>query len=172
MIFRRDLRLPADLLFSRPPDAPLAPEEYIEKLQALMEKMHHLARERIGMTSEKMKTGYDARATRHDFHEGDKVWLWNPKRRKGFSPKQQNKWEGTYLVLKRLNDVVVRIQKSPHSKPKVRKGISETTQEYFKDDWSNLINPDELADKLDAYENVRKGTKIQPPPEHDRMIPI
>ncbi|GFW77832.1 hypothetical protein TNCV_3404071 [Trichonephila clavipes] len=55
MLFGHDLRLPADL-FSRPPDAPLAPEEYIEKLQARMEEMHHLARERIGMASEKMKT--------------------------------------------------------------------------------------------------------------------
>ncbi|GFX01434.1 retrovirus-related Pol polyprotein from transposon 412 [Trichonephila clavipes] len=118
MLFGRDLRLPADLLFSRPPDAPLAPEEYIEKLQARMEEMHHLARERIGMASEKMKTRYDARATEHDFHEGDKVWLWNRKRRKGLSPKLQMNWEGPYTVLKRLNDVVVRVQKSPHSKPK------------------------------------------------------
>ncbi|GFV50398.1 retrovirus-related Pol polyprotein from transposon 412 [Trichonephila clavipes] len=85
MLFGRDLRLPADLLFSRRPDAPLAPEEYIEKLQAQMEEIHHLARERIGMASEKMKTRYDARAAGHDFHEGDKVWLWNPKRRKGLS---------------------------------------------------------------------------------------
>ncbi|GFX05788.1 retrovirus-related Pol polyprotein from transposon 412 [Trichonephila clavipes] len=76
--------------------APLAPEEYIEKLQARMEEMHHLARERIGMASEKMKTRYDARATGHDFHEGDKVWLWNPKRRKGLSPKLQTNWEGPY----------------------------------------------------------------------------
>ncbi|GFX05702.1 retrovirus-related Pol polyprotein from transposon 412 [Trichonephila clavipes] len=119
MLFGRDLRLPADLLFSRPPDAPLAPEENIEKSQARMEEMHHLARERIGMASEKMKTRYDARETGHDFHEGDKVWLWNPKRRKGLSPKLQTNWEGPYTVLKRLNDVVVRIQKSPHSKPKV-----------------------------------------------------
>ncbi|GFT68536.1 retrovirus-related Pol polyprotein from transposon 412 [Trichonephila clavipes] len=73
MLFGRDLRLPADLLFSRPPDASLAPEEYIEKLQASMEEMHHLARERIGMASEKMKTRYNAEATGHDFHEGDKV---------------------------------------------------------------------------------------------------
>ncbi|GFT96446.1 retrovirus-related Pol polyprotein from transposon 412 [Trichonephila clavipes] len=55
MLFGRD-RLPADLLFSQPPDAPLSPEEYIEKLQARMEEMHHLAGERIGMASEKMKT--------------------------------------------------------------------------------------------------------------------
>ncbi|GFW83045.1 retrovirus-related Pol polyprotein from transposon 412 [Trichonephila clavipes] len=107
-----------DLLFSRPPEAPLAPEEYIEKLQARMEEMHHLATERISMASAKMKTRYDARATGHDFHEGGNVWLWNPKRRKGLSPKLQTNWEGPYTVLKRLNDVVVRIQKSPHSKPK------------------------------------------------------
>ncbi|GFW68333.1 retrovirus-related Pol polyprotein from transposon 412 [Trichonephila clavipes] len=119
MLFGRDLRLPVDLLFSGPLDAPLAPEEYIEKLQARMEEIHHLARERIGMASEKMKTRYDARTTGHDFHEGDKVWLWNPKRRKGLSPKLQTNWEGPYTALKRLNDVVVRIQKSPHSKPKV-----------------------------------------------------
>ncbi|GFU94884.1 uncharacterized protein TNCV_821071 [Trichonephila clavipes] len=62
------------------------------------------------MASEKMKTRYDATATGHDFHEGDKVWLWNPKRRKGLSPKLQMNWEGPYTVLKRLNDVVVRTE--------------------------------------------------------------
>ncbi|GFV21371.1 retrovirus-related Pol polyprotein from transposon 412 [Trichonephila clavipes] len=104
----------------------LAPEEYIEKLQAIMEEMHHLARERIGMASEKMKARNDARAPGHDFHERDKVWLWNPKRRKGLSPKLQTNWEAPYTVLKRLNDVVVRIQKQPHSKTKGIKDMSFT----------------------------------------------
>ncbi|GFX71300.1 phosphoinositide 3-kinase regulatory subunit 4 [Trichonephila clavipes] len=78
MLFGSDLCLPADLLFSRPPDAPLAPEEYVEKLQAWMEEMHCLARNRIGMISEKMKIWHNARTTGHYFHKGDKVWLWNP----------------------------------------------------------------------------------------------
>ncbi|GFW91319.1 kinectin [Trichonephila clavipes] len=56
--------------------------------------MHYLARDRIGMASEKIKTRYDARATGHDFHEDEKVWLWNPKRRKGLSSKLQTNWEG------------------------------------------------------------------------------
>ncbi|GFY31575.1 retrovirus-related Pol polyprotein from transposon 412 [Trichonephila clavipes] len=73
MLFRRDLRLPANLLFSRPPDGPLAPEEYVEKLQAWMEGMHHLAWDRIGLASEKMKTQYDAKATGHGFHGSDKM---------------------------------------------------------------------------------------------------
>ncbi|GFW20513.1 retrovirus-related Pol polyprotein from transposon 412 [Trichonephila clavipes] len=51
MLFGRELRLPADLLFRRPPDAPLVPEEYIEKLQARMKERHHLARKRISMAS-------------------------------------------------------------------------------------------------------------------------
>ncbi|GFV80234.1 kinectin, partial [Trichonephila clavipes] len=64
------------------------------------------------MASEKMKSRYDARATEHDFHEGDKVWLWNRNVAKE-SPKLQTNWESPYTVLKSLNDVVVRIQKSP-----------------------------------------------------------
>ncbi|GFU12364.1 retrovirus-related Pol polyprotein from transposon 412 [Trichonephila clavipes] len=116
MLFGRYLHLPSELLFSGPLDAPLSSEEYIEKFQARMEEMHHLARERIGRASEKMKTRYDARATGHDFHEGDTVGLWYPKRLKSLSPKLQTNWEGPYTVLKRLNDVVVRKQKSPRSK--------------------------------------------------------
>ncbi|GFX37800.1 retrovirus-related Pol polyprotein from transposon 412 [Trichonephila clavipes] len=110
MLFGRDIRLPADLLFSRPPDAPLAHEKYVEKLQARMEEIYHLAKERNGLASKQMKTRYDERATGHDFHEGVKVCLWNPKRCKGLSPKLQTNWEGPYTVLKRLNDVVVRIR--------------------------------------------------------------
>ncbi|GFX71862.1 retrovirus-related Pol polyprotein from transposon 412 [Trichonephila clavipes] len=71
MLYGRDLRLPEDLLFSQPSDFSLAPEVYIKKLQARMEEMYHLARNRIGTASEKMKTSYDARATGHDFHEGN-----------------------------------------------------------------------------------------------------
>ncbi|GFW58962.1 retrovirus-related Pol polyprotein from transposon 412 [Trichonephila clavipes] len=104
MLFGRDLRLPADHLFSRPPDAPLATEEYIEKLQARIQEMHHLARERIGMASENMKTRYDASG--HDFHVGHKVWLWNPKRRKVLSPKLQTSGKVLTPLLLKLSILV------------------------------------------------------------------
>lgn len=119
MLFGRNIRLPCDLLFGRPPDAPSSPEEYVQDFQARLEGMHSFARERIDVATEKMKTRYDTTATDHRFQEGDKVWLWNPTRRKGLSPKLQVPWDGPYVVLKTLNDVVVRIRKSPNSKPKV-----------------------------------------------------
>ncbi|GFV02920.1 retrovirus-related Pol polyprotein from transposon 412 [Trichonephila clavipes] len=101
MLFGCDLRLPANILFNLPSDAPLAPEEYVEKLQAWIEEMYRLARDRIGMASAKMKTRYDARATGHDFYEGEKaLLLWKPKCCKRLSPKLQIKWEGPYTVLK------------------------------------------------------------------------
>ncbi|GFT03602.1 retrovirus-related Pol polyprotein from transposon 412 [Trichonephila clavipes] len=76
MFFGRDLRLLADILFSRLPDAPLAPEEYIEKLQARgwRKSIIWLGKESAWLP-EKMKTPYDARTTGHDFHEGNKVWV-------------------------------------------------------------------------------------------------
>ncbi|GFW79740.1 retrovirus-related Pol polyprotein from transposon 412 [Trichonephila clavipes] len=85
MLFGRDIRLPCDLLFGRPPDTPSSPEEYVQNLQARFEDVHNLARERINLRTEKMKTRYDTKATGHQFKEGDKVWFYTPTRRKGLS---------------------------------------------------------------------------------------
>ncbi|GFW81996.1 retrovirus-related Pol polyprotein from transposon 412 [Trichonephila clavipes] len=119
MLFGRDLRLPCDLLFGRPPDTPSSPEEYVQNLQARFEDVHNLARERINLRTEKMKTRYDTKATGHQFKEGDKVWFYNPTRRKGLSPKLQSHWDGPYTILKIINDVEIRIRKSTNSKPRV-----------------------------------------------------
>ncbi|GBO06347.1 hypothetical protein AVEN_266758-1 [Araneus ventricosus] len=45
--------------------------------------------------------------------------MYNAKRRRGLSPKLQQNWEGPYTVVKKLNDVVYRVQRSPTAKPKV-----------------------------------------------------
>ncbi|GBN32938.1 hypothetical protein AVEN_43413-1 [Araneus ventricosus] len=66
-----------------------------------------------------MTTRYDSGATDHHFNEGDQVSLYNPKRRRVLSPKLQQKWEGPYTIVKRLNDVIYRVRRSPNGKPKV-----------------------------------------------------
>ncbi|GBN91988.1 Retrovirus-related Pol polyprotein from transposon 412 [Araneus ventricosus] len=119
MLFGRTLRLPCDILFGRPSETPSSPNEYMKNLEARLESVHAFARERIKLASERMKTRYDSRATHHHFKEGDLVWMYNPKRRRGLSPKLQQNWEGPYTVVKKLNDVVYRVQRSPNAKPKV-----------------------------------------------------
>ncbi|GBN92974.1 hypothetical protein AVEN_238959-1 [Araneus ventricosus] len=66
-----------------------------------------------------MKIRCDFRATGHHFKEGDQVRMYNPKRRRSLRPKLQQNWKGPYTIVKKLNDVIYRVQRSPHAKPKV-----------------------------------------------------
>ena len=62
---------------------------------------------------------YDTKSSDNTYKVGDPVWLYNPKRKKGISPKLSRNWEGPYTVVKRINDLVYRIQLGPRTKPKV-----------------------------------------------------
>ncbi|GBN14851.1 hypothetical protein AVEN_165667-1 [Araneus ventricosus] len=126
MLFGGTLRLPCDILFERPSDTPSSPNEYLNNLEARLESVHAFARERIKLASERMKTRYDSGATDHHFKEGDQVWLYNPKRRRGLSPKLQQNWEGPYTIVKKLNDVIYRVQRSSNAKSKVIHNYRQT----------------------------------------------
>ncbi|GBN39397.1 hypothetical protein AVEN_54199-1 [Araneus ventricosus] len=119
MLFGRTLRLSCDILFGRPSDSPSLPNEYLNNLEARLESVHAFARERINLTSERMKTRYDSGASDHHFKNGDQVWMYNPKRRRSLSTKLQHYWEKAYTIVKKLNDVIYRVQRSPISKQKV-----------------------------------------------------
>ncbi|GBO11422.1 hypothetical protein AVEN_160862-1 [Araneus ventricosus] len=119
MLFGRMLRLPCDILFGRPSETPSSPNEYMRNLEARLESVHAFTRERIKLASERMETRYDSRATDHHFKDGDLVWMYNPKRRRGMCPKLQENWEGPYSIVKELNDVVYRVQRSSNAKKKV-----------------------------------------------------
>ncbi|GBN93126.1 hypothetical protein AVEN_203898-1 [Araneus ventricosus] len=118
MLFGRTRRLPCDILVGRSSDTPSSQSEYLNNLEARLKSVHAFARERIKLASERMKTRYDSGATGHHFKEGDQVWMYNPKRRRGLSPKLQQNWEGPYTIVKKLNDVIYRVQRSPNAKPK------------------------------------------------------
>ncbi|GBN39817.1 hypothetical protein AVEN_242388-1 [Araneus ventricosus] len=112
----RTLRLPCDILFGRPNDSPSSPNEYLNNLEAYLESVHAFARERIKLASERMKTRYDSGASDHHFKNGDQVWMYNPKRRRSLSTKLQQYWELAYTIVKKLNDVIYRVQRSSTSK--------------------------------------------------------
>ena len=107
MMLGRNLRVPADLMFSLPPaDGECSPIQYGSNLQDHMEQVHNFARSHTQLASDRMKKHYDTKAVKTLFHRGDFVWLYNPRRRKGITPKLCCPWEGPYLVMKRINDVV------------------------------------------------------------------
>lgn len=120
LMFGRELNLPIDLLVGRPPGKTIKNvPEYVRNLQTEMEKTHEFARLRLQCASERMKRRYDTDAMTETFSCGEAVWLYNPKRRKGISPKLSCDWEGPYLVIKPINELLYSIQKSARSKPYV-----------------------------------------------------
>uniref|UniRef100_A0A1B0D850 RNA-directed DNA polymerase n=1 Tax=Phlebotomus papatasi TaxID=29031 RepID=A0A1B0D850_PHLPP len=109
MTLGHEIRLPVDLKFGRPMEQE-EPHEYVENLRRRMDAVHQEARKKLCLAAETMKTRYDRNARPREFRGHDRVWFYNPRRRKGRSPKLQSDWEGPYRVVERINDVVYRIQ--------------------------------------------------------------
>ncbi|CAG2197901.1 unnamed protein product [Mytilus edulis] len=117
MLFGREVNLPVDLILGRPETekSPLHLKTvYAYELSQKLEVIHKLK-----LSSDRMKRNYDVGTKMQTFDVGDPVWLHNPRRVKGLCPKLQNNWEGPYIVVNKLNDVIYRIQKGPKMKPKV-----------------------------------------------------
>ena len=120
LMMGHDLRLPIDLLVGRPEDEISHHHStYAEELQTRLERVHNFARTHMQLRSDSMKERYDSASNCDRLEVGDPVWLHCPQRKKGLSPKLTRHWLGPYLVTKRLNDTVYRVQLKPQSKPKV-----------------------------------------------------
>ncbi|XP_063215566.1 retrovirus-related Pol polyprotein from transposon 412 isoform X1 [Bacillus rossius redtenbacheri] len=119
IVFGQELRLPCDIKFGHPHQESTSTTDYVNRLEERMTFIHDEARRNLRIATNRMKTRYDMKANSAGYHEGDLVWLYNPQRRKGRCPKLQTAWEGPYEVLKRLNDVVYRIQRGKRGRMKV-----------------------------------------------------
>ena len=121
LMFGREIRLPVDLMFGAPESEKDLTDacDYALSLQDKIRKVHGYAREHLTIESERQKRKYNKRLNQKTYGRGAPVWFYNPKRKKGVSPCLQLPWEGPYLVLKRISDVVYKIQKSPRSKARI-----------------------------------------------------
>ena len=118
LLLGRELRTPAELVFGRPPDAPAVPAgpEYARKLQDRLDSAHSFAREQLQEAAVKQKRYYDVKSRGRDFASDELVWVYNPLRKKGRSPKLDSKWVGPCKVLERLGEVVYRVQMPPRGR--------------------------------------------------------
>ena len=88
-------------------------------MKSRLEEIHDQVRVDLKLSGETMKARYDAKAHTRENKVGDKVWLYNPQRKKDKYPKLMSDWEGVYTVSEVLSDVTLRIQGGPRAKPKV-----------------------------------------------------
>jgi hypothetical protein len=121
MMLGREVELPIDLIIGVPEDKEkkVSGVEYVEKLRVDLEQVHAVAREHIKCRSDRQKRNYDVKTRMKRYEECDLVWLHNPAKKKGISPKLTRSWEGPYMVIHRLSDVTYRIKGGLRAKLKI-----------------------------------------------------
>jgi hypothetical protein len=101
----------------RPPDPEYhSYDDYVEQKLKLIEESHAVVRENLHAASTRQKRCYDGRVRFQTFHVGQWVWLYNPRRYVGRSPKMQRNYSGPFLVTKQLGPVLFVVQKVRRSK--------------------------------------------------------
>jgi hypothetical protein len=121
MMLGRELPMPSYLLLSPPGnDDEKAPGQYVKELQQKLQEVHQVAREKLERGHVKQKKQYDKGAQVRKWKEGQAVWLYNPTKTVGRSPKLTIFWEAQpYVITKVISDVIMKIQRNTGSKPRV-----------------------------------------------------
>lgn len=119
LMFGRQARLPADLMFGTTPTNKMSHSEYARQMQKDIERAYNIVREKGFVNQQRQKTLYDARVHGKPFEVGDLVWLRSMAVSRGNSKKFHKPWTGPFIVIKRLSEVTYRIRKSQGSQRKV-----------------------------------------------------
>ena len=120
MMFGRDVTLPVDLALGKPEqNTQESKTSFALELENKLEKVHDLARKNLTIASNSQKRLYDHRLNQNVYQVGDMVWLYTPQIKPGLCSKLSRKWTGPFVVMKKLNDVIYRIQLNKRSKAKV-----------------------------------------------------
>jgi hypothetical protein len=68
--------------------------------------------------NENQKRRYDTKAMQNQYSPGQHVWIASKTRKKGRCPKLQVHWNGPYIVLQAVSDLVYKVRRSKAEKPK------------------------------------------------------
>lgn len=120
LCYGRNLTIPLDLIRGKSPSSDsLSYGNFLRNFRERMHEIHKEVRQRLELKSSWVKRQYDRKARKNLFLEGQKVWFYNPRRYPGRAPKLQSNWEGPYLIIKKLSEVVFCIQRSRKYKRKI-----------------------------------------------------
>lgn len=120
MIFGHNILVPSKAVIGQPDEDPvdMDVDEYVADLQEKLSEIHTTARQNLKKQAVYRKKYYDVRAKHRCLEMGQPVWMHDPTRRIGVCSKLSNRWNGPYLVEKKLDDLTFLIRTSPSKPPK------------------------------------------------------
>ena len=105
LMLGREVNLPIDILYPRPSSQePLESHEYVAQLRERMEQCFDIARDCLKKSAIRQKRDYDSRISENKYKPGQLVYRRSHNRKKLEKP-----WEGPYVVIKSLGDVVYQV---------------------------------------------------------------
>ena len=110
LLYGREPLLPMDVSLLPPADPASSIAEHRRKIVKQIELAQQIAKENIMRAQQKMKAYYDKRAAEPDFIEGQKVWVFTPKTKKGLSKKLLHNFHGPYRVVEKLSPAHYRLR--------------------------------------------------------------
>jgi hypothetical protein len=115
----REVSTPMTLLVPPPPSSEeRAP--WVDELHTRFSEAYSTVLSATRKSHRSQKAIFDRRAKIFNFVEGDQVWLYDPKPKRGFTPKlDANKWSGPYVVMKKLSSAVFLVKKPEALKGRV-----------------------------------------------------
>ncbi|KAK3924606.1 Toxin RelE4 [Frankliniella fusca] len=115
-MFGAPMRTPLDLERGEPPRQEEMHKMYPFWVRRTMQDIHETVAHMSKKAAKRVKEYYDRTASLAPFKEGDKVYLYYPRRKKGISTILLTRWEGPYMILNILNDCNARIKNLENNK--------------------------------------------------------
>ena len=110
LMFGRQARMPVDIMLGTTVPSSSTIPRYVATLRSSLETAYAHVREHMGHQLEQQKKQYDLKTSGCPFKCGDLVWLHSTVVPRGKSKKLHRPWTGPYRVVKKLSDIVYRLQ--------------------------------------------------------------
>ena len=188
MMLGRELPMASHLMITTPEEKDRRDNrtKYVQELEKKIQEAHHTARTHIQGQHRQQKSQYDKRAASSQYEVGDLIWLNNPSKKIGRSPKLQTFWEtDPWKVVEILSDVVVRIQKYNRRKQhvvhvdriqKVRRpevwALEETQPPRPEEDHQEDLPPPYDINQATGVNPVRRGRSTMNPAARSNRIRV
>ena len=112
MMLGREARLPAEIMFgSGSYEGDITSYgEYVDSLRDKMQHAHDVARQHLHTRAKRQHDLFDGKTPLIKFNVGDHVWFLAERRKVGENPKLYLPYEGPFLVVSKMSDLVYIIQ--------------------------------------------------------------
>ena len=162
MMLGRELPMPSHLIAKPPVDHSTSTQEYVTELKAKIRNAHEVARKTGNKQHERQKQLYNRKSRPPNLNVGDRVWLYNPSKKIGLSPKLTIFWEEEpYRIIDILNNVtavisrgegkkqrVVHVDKLQKCPPKMQEGRLEGREERQEEMMPEIREPTSVFEQM------------------------